>query len=148
MRRAPLDRVRVAVLGPLETGAGDVGGGRLRTLLPASRWTPGASSPRRPSPKPSGTTSSPPTSRNALQSLVSRLRRSLGDGALVEQAAGGYRLALDPDDVDALHFDRLAATGSAALHAGRARARGRDPAAGIAGSRVASRPRSRRRRRT
>ena len=34
---------------------------------------------------------------NALQSLVSRLRRTLGSPELVEQSAAGYRLAVAPD---------------------------------------------------
>ncbi|WP_050803571.1 MULTISPECIES: ATP-binding protein [Protofrankia] len=55
---------------------------------------------------------------NTLQTLVSRLRRSLGDGALVARSAGGYRLAVDADDVDASRFERLAAAGAAALRAG------------------------------
>ncbi|MFG1992044.1 BTAD domain-containing putative transcriptional regulator [Actinoplanes sp. NPDC048988] len=59
---------------------------------------------------------------NALQSLVSRLRRLLGDAESVTQAQGGYRLAVTDDDVDALRFERLAAEGRDALRAG-------DPAA-------------------
>src|SRR4051794_25926877 len=60
---------------------------------------------------------------HALQSLVSRLRRALGDAARVEQTAGGYRLAGAPDGVDALRFERLARAGAAALRDGdRARA--------------------------
>jgi predicted ATPase/DNA-binding SARP family transcriptional activator len=51
---------------------------------------------------------------NALQTLVSRARRALGGAAAVEQSAAGYRLAVTPDDVDALRFERLAAQGAAA----------------------------------
>ncbi|MBW0104321.1 AfsR/SARP family transcriptional regulator, partial [Pseudonocardia sp. KRD291] len=43
---------------------------------------------------------------NALQALVSRLRRALGTD-LVRTAPGGYRLAVAPDDVDALRFATL-----------------------------------------
>ena len=46
---------------------------------------------------------------NSLQSLVSRLRRVLGRPDLVEQSAAGYRLAIAPDDVDAVRFGRLVA---------------------------------------
>ncbi|MCA2211303.1 AfsR/SARP family transcriptional regulator [Jidongwangia harbinensis] len=58
----------------------------------------------------------------ALQTLVSRLRRALtatgpADG-VVAQVVGGYRLAVDPDDVDALRFERLAAAGRERLRAG------------------------------
>ena len=51
---------------------------------------------------------------NALQTLVSRARRALGDAAAVEQSAAGYRLAVAPDDVDALRFERLVAEGAVA----------------------------------
>jgi len=50
---------------------------------------------------------------NALQTLVSRARRALGGAAAVEQSAAGYRLAVMPDDVDALRFERLVAAGDA-----------------------------------
>ena len=57
---------------------------------------------------------------NALQALVSRLRRAVGP-ELVGTENGGYRLRLDPDAVDATHFDRLvAAAGSAEPAAARA----------------------------
>ena len=59
---------------------------------------------------------------NALQSLVSRLRRMLGDAGSVAQVDGGYRLAVDPGDVDALRFERLAADGRDRLRAGDPRA--------------------------
>ncbi|XVV16215.1 BTAD domain-containing putative transcriptional regulator [Actinoplanes sp. CA-131856] len=51
---------------------------------------------------------------NALQSLVSRLRRLLGGADSVAQAQGGYRLAVTDDDVDALRFERLATEGRSA----------------------------------
>jgi DNA-binding SARP family transcriptional activator len=60
----------------------------------------------------------PAGAAHALQSLVSRLRRSLGSLDSVAQVAGGYRLAVDADDVDALRFERLAATGRDRLRAG------------------------------
>ncbi|MFI5890008.1 AfsR/SARP family transcriptional regulator [Actinoplanes sp. NPDC051513] len=58
---------------------------------------------------------------NALQSLVSRLRKMLGAAGAVTQTGGGYRLDVTPADVDALRFERLAADG-------RERLRGGDPA--------------------
>jgi predicted ATPase/DNA-binding SARP family transcriptional activator len=51
---------------------------------------------------------------NALQTLVSRARRALGEAAGVEQSGSGYRLAVAPDDVDALRFERLVAEGAVA----------------------------------
>ncbi|NUT11584.1 MAG: AfsR/SARP family transcriptional regulator, partial [Nonomuraea sp.] len=55
---------------------------------------------------------------HALQALVSRLRRAIGSADAVVQAAGGYRLNVDPADVDALRFERLATTGGGHLRAG------------------------------
>ncbi|MEU6586966.1 BTAD domain-containing putative transcriptional regulator [Nocardia sp. NPDC046763] len=56
---------------------------------------------------------------HALQSQVSRLRRALrnavGDREFVESAGAGYRLAVDPEAVDALRFARLAEQGRKAL---------------------------------
>ena len=42
------------------------------------------------------------TRRNTLQSKVAMLRRSLGDPSVVVSRGGGYALAVDPADVDAL----------------------------------------------
>ncbi|MEU6430076.1 BTAD domain-containing putative transcriptional regulator [Microbispora sp. NPDC046973] len=58
----------------------------------------------------------PSGATNALQAQVSRLRQHLGD--LVVREPAGYRLAVDPDDVDAPRFERLAAEGRRALDAG------------------------------
>ncbi|MGI8329131.1 BTAD domain-containing putative transcriptional regulator [Actinomadura scrupuli] len=64
----------------------------------------------------------PEGAANALQSQVSRLRRGLrdaaGGGDLVELAPAGYRLAIDPHDVDVHRFERLAEEGRHALAAG------------------------------
>ncbi|WP_026341835.1 BTAD domain-containing putative transcriptional regulator [Actinomadura atramentaria] len=60
----------------------------------------------------------PDGAANALQSQVSRLRRGLGDARLVAGGAAGYRLAAEPDEVDALRFDGLARDGRRALAAG------------------------------
>src|SRR3954449_3303667 len=42
-----------------------------------------------------------PTNRNTLQQKVARLRRSLGDASLLTGGDDGYRLAIEPDTVDA-----------------------------------------------
>lgn len=64
----------------------------------------------------------PEGAANALQSQVSRLRRGLRDaagaGGLVELAPAGYRLAIEPLDVDVHRFERLAEEGRHALAAG------------------------------
>ncbi len=101
------------MLGPLTVRAGDgspvpVTGARLRTLLillaldagrvvSTGRLVDGvwADDP-------------PAEAANALQALVSRLRRT---GLTVESRPTGYLLALDPDEVDVHRFERLASQG-------------------------------------
>ena len=85
----------------------DVPGARLRGLLIALALEPGHAVPKatlvdwiwgeRP----------PSDAANALQRLVSRLRKALPDG-LVEGQTDGYRLTVEPDAVDAVRFERLA----------------------------------------
>ncbi|WP_269855380.1 BTAD domain-containing putative transcriptional regulator [Streptomyces sp. RPT161] len=53
---------------------------------------------------------------NAVQAQVSRLRAVLDER--IERHPGGYRFAIDPDDVDVYRFERLAGLGRAALGAG------------------------------
>ncbi|MEU6789091.1 BTAD domain-containing putative transcriptional regulator [Nonomuraea angiospora] len=127
-------RLRVTLLGAFQASRGDtvlpVPGARLQGLLVRLALAGGravepnvlvdaiwAEEP------PSGPTP-------ALQTLVSRLRRALTptDAAhgVVVQVSGGYRLAVDAADVDALRFELLTAAGRERLRAG-------DPeAAGVA----------------
>src|SRR6266568_3955299 len=84
----------------------DVPGARLRGLLIALALEPGHAVPKatlvdwiwgeRP----------PSEAANALQRLVSRLRKALPEG-LVEGQTDGYRLRVEPDAVDAVRFERL-----------------------------------------
>src|SRR3954468_11343233 len=61
----------------------------------------------------------PGDAANALQSQVSRLRRGLrAAGRTVELRPAGYRLAVEPDAVDAHRFERLARDGQRALAGG------------------------------
>lgn len=53
----------------------------------------------------------------ALQALVGRARRVLGRDAVVS-VPGGYRLAVERDDVDLFRFERLAEEGASALRGG------------------------------
>jgi predicted ATPase/DNA-binding SARP family transcriptional activator len=108
--------VRVTLLGPFEVrnDAGDslrVAGPRLRDLIARLALAGG---------RPVSTSTLaevvwgdelPADLPNALQTLVSRARRALGDAAAVQQSAAGYWLAVTPDDVDALRFERLVAAG-------------------------------------
>jgi predicted ATPase len=84
----------------------DMPGARLRGLLTALALEPGHVVPKatlvdwiwgeRP----------PSDAANALQRLVSRLRKALPEG-LVEGKTDGYRLTVEPDAVDAVRFERL-----------------------------------------
>jgi predicted ATPase/DNA-binding SARP family transcriptional activator len=100
--------VDIAVLGPVELRDGGghavpVAGARLRTLLlllaldanrnvSAERLIDGVWGDE-----------PPQAAGNALQALVSRLRRA-APGLVVESSANGYRLAIEPDRVDAVRF--------------------------------------------
>ena len=111
--------MRVAILGALEVhddggGVVAVAGARLRGLIARLALAGG---------QPVSTSAlgaavwdcAPPADvANALQTLVSRARKALGGAATVEQSAAGYRLAVAPDDVDALCFERLLADGAVA----------------------------------
>ncbi|MEU1811259.1 BTAD domain-containing putative transcriptional regulator [Micromonospora aurantiaca (nom. illeg.)] len=113
--------MRVGILGPLEVRDGDrpvdVAGARLRALLIRLALDPG-----RPVSVPALAEAlwgdEPPTdTANAVQTLVSRLRRAV-PGLAVRSSPAGYRLDLDPDDVDAGRFERLTRQGRAALRDG------------------------------
>jgi DNA-binding SARP family transcriptional activator len=99
------------MLGPFEVRRddgflADVPGARLRGLLIALALEPGHVVPKaslvdwiwgeRP----------PSEAANALQRLVSRLRKALPEGS-VEGQTDGYRLTVEPDAVDAVRFERL-----------------------------------------
>jgi predicted ATPase/DNA-binding SARP family transcriptional activator len=99
------------MLGPFEVRTddgvpADMPGARLRGLLIALALEAGHAVPKatlvdwiwgeRP----------PSDAANALQRLVSRLRKALPDG-LVEGQTDGYRLRVEPDAVDAVRFERL-----------------------------------------
>ncbi|BCJ48434.1 SARP family transcriptional regulator [Actinoplanes ianthinogenes] len=117
-----MDRLRITLFGGLRVSRGDtdrtVAGSRLKTLLvrlalaaghPVAPGTLiGAIWPETP----------PGDPAHALQALVSRLRRTLGAAGDVTRTDGGYRLAVDPADVDVLRFERLAAAGRRRWHAG------------------------------
>ncbi len=114
--------MQIGVLGPLEVRVGDrivpVAGARLRRLL--TRLAVDAPRPVSPAELVEAVwPDDPPTAvTNSLQSLVSRLRRGLGDPALIQQVPTGYRLAVEASDVDAITFTALVATGRQRLRAG------------------------------
>jgi predicted ATPase len=113
--------MQIGVLGPLEVeidGASvEVAGGRLRTLLTRLAMDAGRPVDAAVLVDAVWGAAVPTDEANALQSLVSRLRRGLGDAGAVRQSGSGYLLAVAPDDVDAQRFTRLAREGGDALRA-------------------------------
>ena len=111
--------MQVAILGPLEVhddgGAPvAVAGVRLRGLIARLALAGGQAVSTGALAEAVWDCALPADVANALQTLVSRARRALGGAAAVEQSAAGYRLAVTPDDVDALRFERLVAAGAVA----------------------------------
>ncbi|HEY3688619.1 MAG TPA: BTAD domain-containing putative transcriptional regulator [Streptosporangiaceae bacterium] len=101
------------MLGPFEVRAddgalADVPGARLRALLVALALVPGHTVPKAALVDWIWGEHPPSEAANALQRLVSRLRKALPDGS-VEGRTDGYRLTADPDAVDAVRFERLLA---------------------------------------
>ncbi|MBE2318636.1 winged helix-turn-helix domain-containing protein [Solirubrobacter sp. CPCC 204708] len=93
--------MRVGLLGPLEIEhegeAVAVGGGRLRALLARLALDAGRPVTTGALVEAVWEDELPADHVHALQSLVSRLRRALGDAALVAPAPGGYRLEAQTD---------------------------------------------------
>ncbi|MFH9075229.1 BTAD domain-containing putative transcriptional regulator [Streptomyces alboflavus] len=107
--------MQIRMLGPLEVrtddgGLVDVSGARLRGLLVALALRAGQGVPKGVLVDWIWGDAPPADATNALQRLVSRLRKVLPDCA-VEGQAGGYRLVVAADAVDALRFERLVAAG-------------------------------------
>ena len=105
------------MLGPFEVrtpdgAAGEVPGARLRGVLVALALRPGQVVPKASLIDWIWGEQPPADAANALQRLVSRLRKVLPDG-VVEGQTDGYRLAVQPDDVDAVRFQRLVAASQA-----------------------------------
>lgn len=103
--------VQIGVLGPLEIRTDDgvvieVSGSRLRALFIALALESGRAVPKTQLVDWIWGEQPPSDAANALQALVSRLRRALPDGSLDVQP-GGYRLAVDPAAIDAVRFEQL-----------------------------------------
>ncbi|MGW4473609.1 BTAD domain-containing putative transcriptional regulator [Nonomuraea sp. NPDC004354] len=116
--------MRVGLLGPFEVRNHDeavveVPGVRLRALLAALALEPGRVVTRARLVDWIWGEQPPADEVNALQALVSRLRRVLPDG-VIEADSGGYRLAVAPDAVDVYRFERLVGQARAAEPAARA----------------------------
>ncbi|MGW8647728.1 BTAD domain-containing putative transcriptional regulator, partial [Micromonospora chalcea] len=103
--------MQIGLLGPFQvtTDAGvpaDVPGARLRGLLAALALQPGRVVPKATLVDWIWGEQPPADAANALQRLVSRLRKALPAG-VVDGLPDGYRLAVEPDAVDAVRFERL-----------------------------------------
>jgi DNA-binding SARP family transcriptional activator len=103
--------VQIGILGPFEVRSddgvlADVPGARLRAVLVALALEPGRVVPKAALIDWIWGEHPPADAANALQRLVSRLRKALPDG-LVEGRPGGYRVTAEPEDVDAIRFERL-----------------------------------------
>ncbi|WP_307814080.1 BTAD domain-containing putative transcriptional regulator [Streptomyces sp. N35] len=115
--------LKVDLLGPVGAGSGsgpvEIGGARLRMLL--ARLALEGGRPVSADGLVDGLWGEQPPAdaANALQALVSRLRKSLRGHAAVESVGGGYRLDVTEADVDAHRFEQLAGAGRRALAAGR-----------------------------
>jgi len=114
--------LRIAILGPLEVRARsglavEVAGARLRRLLLRLALDPGRVVTSAQLVDAVWDDHPPAGAANALQTLVSRLRRLLP--GVLESSPSGYRLAVDAEAVDAVRFEALALAGRQQL--------GRDP---------------------
>jgi predicted ATPase/DNA-binding SARP family transcriptional activator len=103
--------VQIGILGPFEVRTddglvADVPGARLRALLIALALEPGHVVPKATLIDWIWGEHPPSDAANALQRLVSRLRKALPSG-LIEGHTDGYRLQVEPGAVDAVRFERL-----------------------------------------
>ncbi|WP_426512010.1 BTAD domain-containing putative transcriptional regulator [Dactylosporangium sp. McL0621] len=143
--------MRIGLLGPLEVHAGDgaaveVGGSRLRVLVTLLALEPGRVVTATRLTDDLWGENPPNGAGNALQSLVSRLRRVLPDGVLQARPTG-YLLDVEPEDVDHLRFEALVERARAAAEPAaavalfrRAEALWRGPALADAGDAAFARP--------
>ncbi|GAA2323488.1 BTAD domain-containing putative transcriptional regulator [Streptomyces violaceusniger] len=109
--------MQIGMLGPLEVrtddgGLADVPGARLRGLLVTLALRPGQVVPKASLVDWIWGEHPPADAANALQRLVSRLRKAL-PGGVIEGQPDGYRLMVEPGAVDAVRFERLVVAGQA-----------------------------------
>ncbi|MFB7733455.1 BTAD domain-containing putative transcriptional regulator [Streptomyces sp. NPDC056112] len=109
--------MQIGMLGPLEVRTDDgllvdVPGARLRGLLATLALKPGHVVPKASLIDWIWGEHPPADATNALQRLVSRLRKVL-PGGVVDGLTDGYRLAVEPEAVDAVRFERLVGAGQA-----------------------------------
>src|ERR1043166_5289007 len=109
MATTALVDLEIRLLGPIEALRGgrvlDLGGPRQRALLAVLALHTNEVVTLDRLVETSFGIDAPESAANAVQVAVSRLRRRLDPG-VVETRAGGYVLAVTPEDVDAHRFDR------------------------------------------
>ena len=103
--------IRFGVLGPLdvkvEDRTVDLGGPRQRSLLAALLLHPGEPVSAEMLAQMLWGDEAPPSAAKALQVTVSRLRAALGAaGDRVETVSGGYRVRVQPGELDAEAFEQ------------------------------------------
>jgi DNA-binding SARP family transcriptional activator/tetratricopeptide (TPR) repeat protein len=145
--------VRFGVLGPLTASRGErplpVGSPREQALLAVLLLSAGTAVPDAELLAAVWGDDPPPTGPRVLPPYVYRLRRHLGDPALLTRDGQGYRVEVSPTALDVTAYDRLVAAGSracaagdpdrAAAELGRAAALWRgEPLAGVPGPAVAA----------
>ncbi len=113
--------MRLRVLGPTEL-VGDDGPIRLpakpRTLLVALALRRGGDASADELRDELWGESPPDSAPKLLQVYVSTIRKALPPGVAIRTSSAGYRLEMDPADLDAAEFERLAGEGRATLAAG------------------------------
>lgn len=101
---------RIRVLGPIDLGTPDgavpVGGPHMRAVLGTLVMSARRAVPLERLEEAIWGNDPPPSADSSVQSYVSRLRQLLGPETIVGQD-GSYTLVVEPDDVDALRFERL-----------------------------------------
>jgi YVTN family beta-propeller protein len=113
--------MRFAVLGPLsvsmDSGTVSLGGRKQRTLLAVLLLHANAVVPRDNLLDALWAERRPPSASDSLDTYVYRLRKQLGSDRLLRER-GGYRLRVDPGELDVDRFEELVANARCAADAG------------------------------
>ncbi|MFI6597297.1 AfsR/SARP family transcriptional regulator [Nonomuraea sp. NPDC050536] len=109
--------MRVGILGPLQVEGAEIGGARLRWLLVRLALAAGRPVTVEELAEALWPEARPADPANAVQSLVSRLRRALPEPAALASVPGGYRLQADTDEREFHDLVRQAAQATPATAA-------------------------------
>lgn len=115
-------RVRFELLGPLRAftdGTEElIGSGRTRVVLALLLLHPSRTVSVEQLAEAVWSSAAPGTARNQIQTCVSQLRRRFGSALEIVTEPAGYRMAVDPQQVDAHRFRAIVADARAATKAG------------------------------